>query len=363
MVPLKRPRGPAAWALCRALTGALVSLAATQPGLQPTGHVGNLARPVANNAVAAATIGGERWIFTALGIDSTKRWSGITNSAAAWSARTRSWRTLPPVPGVRGRLAATAQVVRGQLVVFGGYTVDSSGAERSLPDVNVFDPATGQWRLGAPIPVPVDDAVSGVFRDSLIYLVSGWHDTDNVRDVQIYDVMRDSWSRATPIPGPGVFGHSGSLANGVIVYVDGAVRQSTGAKYRLEPQTWVGTIDAAQPARITWSAGRKHPGPALYRAAAGSCGPYIILAGGSANPYNYNGIGYDGQPSAPERGVLAFDTRDQSWRQLPPLATPTMDHRGLAVLGDTAWIIGGMRGGQQVSPSAVGVSLGICPSS
>lgn len=94
---------------------------------------------------------------------------------------------------------AVAQEVRGRLYLLGGYTVDSVGAERSLGAVDIYDPAHDRWTAGAPSPVPVDDAISGVFRDSLIYLVSGWHDTDNVPDVQIHDVVRNRWMAGTPV--------------------------------------------------------------------------------------------------------------------------------------------------------------------
>ena len=55
---------------------------------------------------------------------------------------------LPPVPGP-GRLAATAQGVRGRVYLFGGYTVDAKKNEHTLPDVNIYDPNTGRWTLGA----------------------------------------------------------------------------------------------------------------------------------------------------------------------------------------------------------------------
>lgn len=319
-----------------------------------------LPHPVTNNAVASGRIGPEWWIFSALGVDSTKRWSGITRRAAAWRSGTGVWRALPDVPGSRGRLAATAQVVRGRLFVFGGYTVDSSAHESSLPGVDIYDTARERWTRGADIPVPVDDATSGVWRDSLVYLVSGWHDTDNVRDVQVYDVVQNRWSVATPIPGAPVFGHSGTLAGNTFVFVDGAVRQSSGARYRLQPQTWLGTIDPANPLVIAWRAGPAHPGPAVYRAAAGVCGPLVVIAGGTDNPYNYDGIGYDSVPSKPRAGVMAFDTRRGVWREIGALPVMTMDHRSLAVVGDVGMVVGGMRANQRVSGSVVRTSLGRC---
>lgn len=316
--------------------------------------------PVTNAAVASGLIDGEPIVFSALGMDSTKRWSGITRRAHSWSAGSPRWRQLPDVPGTVGRLAATAQVVRGRLFVFGGYTVDSAGAERSVANVDIFEPRLNLWSRGSDTPVAVDDAVSVVYRDSLIYLISGWHDTSNVRVVQMYDAVRDAWFAASPIVWRGVFGHSGGLAGNTIVYVDGAVKQDSGTKYVLERQVWLGTIDKRNPSVIAWRAGVGHPGPALYRAAVGRCGSQVVFAGGTDNPYNYNGIGYDTRPSQPNAGVFAFDTRRGAWLTLPALTTPTMDHRAMAVIGDKGWVIGGMEQGQRVSSTAVSVPLKDC---
>ena len=316
--------------------------------------------PVTNAAVASGVIDGESWVFSALGVDSTKRWSGITRRAHSWSSGSPRWRQLPDVPGAVGRLAATAQVVRGRLFVFGGYTVDSAGAERSVASVDIFEPRLNLWSRGSDMPVAVDDAVSVVYRDSLIYLISGWHDTSTVRSVQMYDAVRDAWFAASPIVWRGVFGHSGGLAGNTIVYVDGAVKQDSGTKYVLERQVWLGTIDTKNPSVIVWRAGVAHPGPSLYRAAVGRCGSQVVFAGGTDNPYNYNGIGYDTRPSRPSPLVFAFDTRRSVWRTLPPLTTPTMDHRAMAMIGNTGWVIGGMEEGQRVTAAAVGVPLTDC---
>ena len=324
-------------------------------------QVPDLPSPVTNNAVAAGRIGRDWWVFSFLGVDSTKRWSGITRRAAAWSTGLGRWQELSPVPGPVGRLAATAQIVRGRAYVFGGYSVDSSARERSVPVVNIYDPVRKNWSLGAPIPVPVDDAVSMAWRDSLVYLVSGWHDTDNVQHVQVYDVVRNRWSMATPIPGPGVFGHTGGGAGNTIVFIDGAARRPGGPKYSLVPQTWIGTIDPAHPTSIAWRASTEpHPGPPRYRAAAVGCGPFVLFAGGTANPYNYNGIGYDGAPSEPLADVMGYDTRSGRWRTFLPAPVATMDHRALALEGDTAMIVGGMRSRQRVTGAAERWTLGGC---
>jgi N-acetylneuraminic acid mutarotase len=334
----------------RALAIASVVLAASRGQAQES--IAPLPRPTTNAATAAAVINGDWRLFVMLGIDSTLKWSGITRAAYAWSERSKQWRELPPVPGTVGRLAATAQVVRGRVFLFGGYTVDAQGAEASSPAVDIFDPAQNAWRAGAPTPIAVDDAVSGVYRDSLIVLVSGWHNTDNVRAVQLYDVVHDRWSVGTPLPGPGVFGHGGSIVGNTIVFIDGAVRNAMQTpSYLLESQTWVGTIDPSRAESIKWTKGPTHPFAPLYRPAAGTCGRFVIFAGGTDNPYNYNGIGYNGVPSQPLARVLAFDTRSSMWHILGDAPSASMDHRALITQRGVAVIAGGMGSNQRVRAS------------
>ncbi len=316
---------------------------------------------VTNNAVAGGRAGDRSVWYSMMGIDSTKAWSGISTRAFRWTDGDPTWTELPRVPGTVGRLAATAQIVRGRVYLFGGYTVSATGAERSVPEVDVFDPAIARWTVAAPIPIPVDDAVSGVYRDSLVYLVSGWHDTDNVAAVQIYDAVRDRWTAGTPFPGTAVFGHTGGLIDGALLVTDGAKRIPGPVRYALEPQAWLGRIDPEHPTSIVWEKVADHPGPPRYRAAGGGCGrSTIVIAGGTANPYNYNGIGYNGAASEPEPGSLAFDVRSKRWRTLPAPPAGTMDHRGLLVDGVSGWVIGGMAGGQRVTAGVVRYPLPGC---
>lgn len=315
-----------------------------------------------NHAVAAGRVNGAWQVFAMLGVDSTRKWSGISRRAWVWRDGTPGWRELPNVPGPVGRLAATAQVVRGRVYLLGGYAVDSMGTERTIGALDIYDARRNVWTSGATIPVAVDDAISGVYRDSLIYLVSGWHDTDNVRNVQVYDVVHDRWSAATPIAGLGVFGHSGALAGNRIVYIDGARRNATFPRYVNEPQAWMGTIQPHRPDSIAWRRLTPHPQSVRYRAAAGTCGSFVLFAGGTDDPYNYDGIGYDSVPAAPLTSVIALDTRTSAWRVLHDAPVATMDHRGLVVRRDTARIVGGMHDRQLVSADVVRWKLGGCHS-
>ena len=329
------------------MTGStLLTLVVVQAGAWAQGDP--LPTDVANNAVAAVETADGWEVYSFLGLDDSKVWSGVHSRVFRYRSRTGSWAELPPVDGP-GRLASTAQTVDGLVLLFGGYTVAEDGSERSAPDVNMWDPVTERWGLAAPIPIPTDDAVSGVWNESTVYLVSGWHDTDNISDVQAYDAARDSWFAATPIPGPPVFGHSGALAGNTIVYIDGVRVDQDPRQFVLEGSSWRGDISPDDPSQITWRKIADHPGPPLYRAAATSVGPWVIFAGGTDNPYNYNGLGYDGDASEPLAGVFAYNVAEDRWVELPSLETPTMDHRGIVRVGDELWILGGMEAGQQVT--------------
>jgi hypothetical protein len=313
-----------------------------------------LPRPVTNNAVVGVETSAGPAVFSFLGLDASKTSAGVVTWAFRWDVGSAAWREVAPVPGP-GRLAATAQAVGGRVYVFGGYTVEADGSERSLPNVDVYDPMTDTWSTGEPVPVPVDDAVSGVWNDRLIFLVSGWHDTGNETAVQIYDPERDVWSQGTPLPGSPVFGHAGAIARNTIVYVDGVTarpRDQTPAgesRFSMEASSWRGEIDPSDPTRVTWLRLPDHPGPGLYRAAAVSVGTRVVFLGGSRNPYNYDGIGYDGRPSEPEPLAFSYDVVSGAWSTVPAPRAPTMDHRAAIRVGGYVALAGGMEAGQTVT--------------
>lgn len=309
--------------------------------------------PTANNAVVAANVDGRPWIFSFMGLGTGKDYRAITRSAYAMDVAEGRWEPLPDVPGSVGRIAPTAQALGGLIYLFGGYSVDADGREISEPAVDVFDVQARQYSRAADMPVPVDDTVSGVWRNRLIFLVSGWSTDDNVNVVQVFDPERNQWAGASPIRGTPVFGHAGAIARDVIVYCGGAkVQAPKTPKYVINTECYRGDINPDDPTRITWRAIAHHPGPARYRAAAGPVRTSgltgVMFVGGTTNPYNYNGVGYDGQPSEPESTSWIYDINRDAW-VAGPATPPTMDHRGLVEAAGAWWTVGGFGPGQAVS--------------
>lgn len=319
------------------------------------GTVPPLPMAVSNNAVAALVEGEDFRLFSFLGLGPGKTWTDITNRAFEYDSRSGEWREIAKAPGAP-RLASTAVALRGAVYLMGGYTVAEDGSEKSDPGVYRYDPDTQEWRTLAPMPVPVDDSVSLAYAGRYIYLVSGWHDTDNVDNVQVYDIQTDSWQQATPYPGAPVFGQAGGMEENRMIVCDGVkvVPLEEGKReFRASEECWLGTVDTEQLTKIDWEQVSHHAGPPLYR--MGAAGTHsgedwlVFFAGGSDNPYNYNGTGYDGEPSQPSAAVFSFDLKARSWKTHTPLTRAVMDLRGLPEAGRHFFVIGGMTAGQAVS--------------
>jgi len=254
---------------------------------------------------------------------------------------------LSDVPVDQGRLASVAVTVKNKVYLLGGYTVAPDGSEASMPENLQFDPLTEQWQRKADIPTPVDDSVAFSYQDRYIYLISGWHNEDNVSLTQVYDTQTDQWARATNYPGTPVFGHAGVMANNQIIIADGVAvlgRKNGRRQYGLICEAWHGEIDKANPLKIDWQQISSHPYAPLYR--IGAFGDnnrnQIIFAGGGDNAYNYNGIGYDGVPANPSTKVFAYDLKTHSWQNLGDLHAPSMDHRAIANVEEDLFLMGGM---------------------
>jgi hypothetical protein len=330
--------------------------AAEEPKLSP------LPAAVSNNAVAVSHDTGGARIFSFMGIGPKKTWDAITTSAYELDPSSGKWTEKRPVPGVAGRLAASAVALHDQVFIFGGYVVDAQGGESTMPDLNVFVPVENRYYRGKDIPVPVDDAVVGVYRDRYIYLIGGWSTTagDAVSNVQIYDTDSDVWLEGTPIPGTPVFGHAGAIVGDTIVYVDGAYKNPNGSnpKFIASDECWMGKLPESKKGDVTkirWTKLPPHPGNARYRIAAGAATfekkrEKIYFSGGTDNPYNYNGMGYNGRPAEPSPVTFDFNAYSQRWETVTESSPdPTMDHRGLLATHRGLVVVGGMEKGQQVT--------------
>ncbi len=307
---------------------------------------------VSNNAVTEAVVDGVPYIYSFAGIDKTKDWAGVHLKAFRFDTELGVWDTIPSLPDpAGGKIAAGASTVKNKIYIIGGYHVASDYTETSSNKVHVFNPETNTYEAdGTPIPMPIDDQVQAVWRDSLIFVVSGWSNTANVRDVQIYNPSTDTWMAGTPVPNSAswkVFGGSGVIIGDTIYYAGGA--KSVG---NFGPTLYFrkGAINPNDPTQITWI-GESSNAAIGYRMAAASFDGQPFWVGGSADTYNFDGIAYNGSGGvAPLGRLLGYNPGDGQLTSYEEVISPVMDLRGIAQISGHQYIVaGGMTTNQEVS--------------
>ena len=336
----------------------LVAAVFAQEGRLAEQKLPALPEAVSNNAVAVLVGDDGFHLYSMLGLKIGKTWQDTSSEAMHYfsvnGGANGTWQKINSVPGEKGRLAASAVAVAGEVYIFGGYTVAEDGSEQSIPAVYRLQSESGQWQHFTNMPVPVEDSMLLVYQDRYIYLVSGWHDLGNVNLVQVLDTANGTWQQATPWPGEPVFGHAGGISGSRFVVCDGVrivyEKDNAGRKFLPSAACWLGKISAGNFRVINWQPIEPHPGLPRYRmAAAGDGAGSVIFAGGSNNPYNFNGIGYDGVPAQSEANVLSYNLVSAQWQCHGALSSASMDHRGLPQHDGWFYIVGGMRKEQEIS--------------
>lgn len=341
-------------AIALSLSVMLTTPLSAQPPIEVWDELPSLPQPITNNAVTSVHHpDGSVTLYSFMGMTAPTDRNSITAASYCITLPLdEAWTRIADAPLLDGRakIAASAVTVAGRIFLIGGYTVNR--AEVTEPRLFEYLPATDTYAERARVPVEVDDTVTGVLEDRFIYLVSGWHGpiANNVSDVQIYDSRDDRWVTATSIidPLPGLFGHSGTMVGRRLMYFDGV---TTTGGFNITDRMFVGQIDPLNHgdiAHIEWREVEPHPGQPTYRAAVSQGPTYdgkLVLTGGSDNPYNYSGNGYNGQPSFPLDQTMLLDPQSGEWtlpRDTVGTHVATMDHRGLVRAG-LGWVsVGGM---------------------
>lgn len=321
-------------------------------------EMAEMPEPVSNNGVTMANVGGVPHLFSFAGIDNTKLYSGIHLKSFRYNTQTDVWEQIEEIPDNTGKIAVGVSTVKNKIYIIGGYHVAANGNETSSSKVHRYDPETNTFLGdGAQSILPIDDHVQAVWRDSLIYVITGWSNTGNVPNVQLYNPSTNSWTAGTSVPNNNIykaFGASGMIIGDTIYYQGGA---SMGMNFPAQNTLRKGVIDPQNPFNITWT--QPVTIVPLYRGAAttdGNSGLYFL--GGSAVTYNYNGIAYNGTGGVmPNASSTYLSVNNLSSWYAETVDLP-MDLRGIGELSNTVkYLAGGMTVGQQVSNKTLKIEL------
>lgn len=320
----------------------------------------SLPEPVSNNAVTTALVNDTLFVYSFAGIDTSKDWFGLHLRSFRYNTHTQVWDTIPDLPdSAGGKIAASANTVKNKIYIIGGYHVASNYHETSSSKVHIFDPLLNTYLPdGADIPVPIDDQVQAVWRDSLIYVISGWSNTTNVPDVQIYDPKLNTWLEGTSVPNNSqykVFGASGTIIDDTIYYAGGA---RFGFNFPATTFFRKGYINPDNPTEISWTGATESLSKG-YRMAASTYNNYAIWLGGSNITYNFDGIAYNGSGGVPPLGrIKLYAPQSGTLSEFNDLFPPLMDLRGIAKISDNQYILaGGMLAGQEVTDQTLMITI------
>jgi len=321
-------------------------------------ELATMPEPVTNNAVTQATKEGVMHVFSFAGIDSTKACGSAHLKSFAYNTETQIWTTIADLPDESGGVvAAGASTVKNKIYIVGGYHIRDNCTEVSSNDIHSYDPETGTYAKLADIPIPIDDHVQAVYNDSLLYVITGWSNSINVRQVQIYNPTTDSWSMGTPVPSDPewrVFGASGTIFENYIYYMGGATFTcDPGNCFPPTSSVRTGIIDANDPTIIEWSS-MESTAAVGYRMAALHSEGLPLWIGGSELTYNFDGIDYNGTGGVNPNGQYTYYIEHLSELYSEEnVMPPIMDLRGIAKLDEKNFIIcGGMEAGQKVTDKA-----------
>ena len=314
-------------------------------------QLASLPEAVSNNAVSSAIIEGQTFIYSFSGIDTTKIYSGIHNKGFKYDLQGDTWTSIDPLPSGPTRIAAGANTIGDIIYVIGGYHVNSFGFETSQSKVHRYDVQADTFLTdGASIPLAIDDHVQAVWRDSLLFVITGWSNNQNVRNVQIYDPAIDNWTSGTSVPnisGYRVFGASGAILGDTIYYLGGA---EFGNNFPASKVFKKGAINPDNPTEIAWSSFESDLAIG-YRAASFISNGRVYWVGGSDITYNFDGFAYNSSGAVdPNRRITVYDPSTGGLTAFENSAPDIMDLRGAGETVDGKWILaGGMENGPIVS--------------
>lgn len=306
-------------------------------------------KAVTNNAVCAATIGNQNYLYSFGGLDSTKLFTGINNCSYRYNINKNKWLRLPDLPDSLPRIAMAASRIKDTIYIIGGYHVFADKHEESSNKVHRFNIKTNKFLPdGAPIPIPIDDQVQAVWHDSLIFVVTGWSEKENVPAVQIYNPSTNTWQQGKSLPNANsfkAFGAQGIFLKDTLFYFGGA---AMGKNYPVQHRLVKGVVNPKKPTEINWTKTPLNSDLSSYRLAATLVKNTPHFIGGSAVTYNYNGIAYNKTGGVKPHKTDFYYQNNKIYKNFNSFLP--MDLRSLASVNDSVkYIYGGMEKHQKVS--------------
>lgn len=277
---------------------------------------------------------------------------GMKDSLSASSVHQRTfkydvladiWTETDSIPDTSGVINAFANAVGIKIYLIGGEYVLNDSTTVTSDKVHIYNALVDTFENdGAQLPTPVSSQVQAVWRDSLIYVISGLSNGLTTPAVQIYNPSLNNWNYGTPVPNTGMYecyGASGYILGDTIYYFGGAVLSpspSTVSSFRK------GLIDPQNPYHIDWYFVGNNIGSPQYKSVCSGHNQTLFWVGGASKTYNLQAKNtQDSTVVHSNERLMDVNVVTQSQKNsFDPLNT-AMDLGGIANLGGGNWIIAG----------------------
>lgn len=241
--------------------------------------------PVPANHVGIAALGGKLY---AVGGFNDVIHIGPQAGLFVYDPATDRWSALAPLPTARGSVAVAA--VGGKLHVIGGRLSDKvveispPGGPTMKMGLNtvtahdVFDPKTGTWSAGPPLPAPPRDHMGVAVLRGKIHIFGGRiNDMDDLLDRHdVFDPKTGGWSSAAPLPEKRSAGASVVL-KGRILYAGGECKPGG----RPGTANTFDAVTAYDPVKDRWTSLKPLPNGGRHGFGAGAIGKTAYFVAGS----------------------------------------------------------------------------------
>jgi N-acetylneuraminic acid mutarotase len=299
----------------------------------------------------------------------------LITAVAALTVGAAGWQTHAPMPLPRSEVAAT--VLRGEIVVAGGYLAD--GATSAA--VAAYSPTTDRWRTLPDLPVAVNHGMAAAYRGRL-YVVGGYV-ADGSPQRNAFVLEGGGWSRLASMPEARAAAGAAVVAGRL--YVAGGVAPAAGGGRRLATRMQILDLRSGR-----WTTTRG-PTPREHLAVTALRGRVYVLAGrlggldtnlalleaytpgegwkrlpripstrGGTSAAAIAGrivsVGGE-QPTGTIASVYAYDVARGRWNRLPDLPNPRHGLGVVAVAGRVYAVAGGPEPG--LTASGVNESLAL----
>ena len=224
-----------------------------------------------------------------------------------------------------GRVATPLAWSTSILLHLGFLLIGGLGA--GYGKVQIYDPTTDTWSLGADMPWSGGSCSSAVI-DGLVYVCGGIVGSSTVANLASYDPVLDQWDASLP-PMPTGVNHAASATDGRYLFVFGG-RQ--GGNW---PQPGFDNVQRFDPLTLQWL-DSDQPLSGLS--------PMPLPRGGTGRAVFHSGrfwvLGGETSGGAVFEDVQTYDPVEDRWALDAPLPTP---RHGIDPVrdGDRIWVIGG----------------------